>query len=303
VNAEAILDRVLASRPITAVTRRSADLVVLAYHGVDDRAQFGRHLDHLVDEYHPIDLDTALAGLDGAALPRGAALITFDDGERSVYTDGLPELERRGLPAVLFDVAGVLNSSLPFWWVEAAALLEAGQTSEHIPGRVRTEGSGAVVRYLKTVSDVRMDQILADLRRGADPVTTEQLTERELADIDRRGVRVENHSWLHPLLDMCSAARIENEIDMAHARLTDVLGRAPTVFAYPNGNVDDRVTAALAQRNYSAGFLFDHSTVGLPVADRLRLGRVRVNSTTSDDRFAAIVAGAHPLVHRLRGGA
>ena len=302
-NAERLVDRLLASGPVTRMSRRGHDLVVLAYHGVNDQAQFARHLDQLVAEHRPVDLADVLAALDGAPLPPGAVLITFDDGERTVLTAGLPELEARGLPAVLFDVPGVLDSSASFWWVEAETLLAAGRTSHLIPDRVAGSGPPGVIRYLKTVSAERMDAILDELRSGADPVETQQLTAHDLIELDQRGVRVENHSWSHPLLDLCSQERIDQEIDLAHDRLTEILDRPPTAFAYPNGNLDHRVTSALVERGYSGGFLFDHATVALPVDDRMRVSRVRVNSTTSDDRFAAVVSGAHPTLHRLRGGA
>jgi hypothetical protein len=52
---------------------------------------------------------------------------------------------------------------------------------------------------------------------------------------------------------------------------------------------------------YSAAFLFDHRHAR-PGSHALRISRLRVNSTTSIDRFAAILSGLHPAVHKARGG-
>jgi peptidoglycan/xylan/chitin deacetylase (PgdA/CDA1 family) len=67
-------------------------------------AVFAAHLETLRSGgWEVIDAATLVAGLaDPASLPERAALITFDDGHRSVREVGLPWLERHGFPAVLF---------------------------------------------------------------------------------------------------------------------------------------------------------------------------------------------------------
>jgi peptidoglycan/xylan/chitin deacetylase (PgdA/CDA1 family) len=63
--------------------------------------------------WQPIDLTTFVRGLEEPEkLPERAALITFDDGYRSVREIALPVLERFGYPAVLFmstDFVGHTN--------------------------------------------------------------------------------------------------------------------------------------------------------------------------------------------------
>jgi peptidoglycan/xylan/chitin deacetylase (PgdA/CDA1 family) len=64
--------------------------------------------------WQPVDGATFLRGLaEPGALPERAALITFDDGYRSVLEVALPWLERFGYPAVLFmptDFVGRTNT-------------------------------------------------------------------------------------------------------------------------------------------------------------------------------------------------
>lgn len=300
---ERTIDLMIGRGPIPAInrSRHRDDLVVLAYHGVDDRALFARHLDHLTRHFSVVGLDQVLGALSGAELPPSPVLITFDDGERTVLTAGLPELAQRDLPAVLFAVPGVLDSETPFWWVEAASLVEAGATTEHALGAT---SPAQVVRTLKHVANnIRLEaleQLRGTAARGA--VTTPQLTSDELVMLDRAGIRVENHSWSHPLLDHCSEAEIAQEIGDAADRLAALLGRPSTVFAYPNGNVDGRVAAELSRVGVEAAFLFDHHLSPIPPADPLHISRVRVNSTTSMNRFVAITSGVHSAVHAMRGG-
>jgi peptidoglycan/xylan/chitin deacetylase (PgdA/CDA1 family) len=84
--------------------------------------------------------------------------------------------------------------------------------------------------------------------------------------------------------------------------LTAVLGHAPRAFAYPNGNFDARAEQVLKEQAYQVAFLFDHRLTPTILADPLRISRLRVSTTTSLDRFAAIVSGLHPAVHHAQGG-
>lgn len=289
--------------PLPWLSRRTHrdHLAVLAYHGVEDRACFARHLDHLAAHHTVVSLDQVLAALNGGDLPPCPVLITFDDGERSVLTDGLPELEARSMPSVLFAIAGLVGSTDPFWWYEAEELVRRGGASETLRG---ASDPAAAVATMKRIPDAARLATLDELRLSAGGAahTQPQLTPNELSELDRRGMAVENHSWSHPLLDMCSDEKIAHEVEAAADRLEDILGRPVRAFAYPNGNVDERVAATVRGRGHTAGFLFDHRLAEWAPDDVLRISRVRVNSTTSIDRFAAIVSGVHPWFHGLRGG-
>ncbi|MFI6581859.1 polysaccharide deacetylase family protein [Embleya sp. NPDC050493] len=274
-------------------------LAVLGYHGISDPDTFAGQLDRLRRIARPVSLDeveTALA--TRRALPAKAVLLTFDDGERSILEHGLPLLRERGIPGVAYVVASAIDSGTPFWWHEADRLVAAGA---RVAGEPERSPSGWVA-YLKTVPQERRLRLLAALREGREPVRTEQLTGADLGTLESGGVRVENHSLTHPLLDRCSDADVRAEVVQAHERLTELLGRAPRSFAYPNGNWDVRAERLLTELGYRTGFLFDHR-LGPRLPDHpLRISRLRVGSNTRPDRFATILSGLHPALHALRGG-
>lgn len=98
----------------------SGSAVVLAYHAVGDLGDdplgeyavppgaLAEQLDDLARRgWEFVDLDTLLRALDGReSLPAKAALVTFDDAYADLLEAGLPVLEERGVPAVVFAVAG-----------------------------------------------------------------------------------------------------------------------------------------------------------------------------------------------------
>jgi peptidoglycan/xylan/chitin deacetylase (PgdA/CDA1 family) len=270
--------------------RAAGEVPIVAYHGIDDADMFTRQLDHLVRHHRPVSEGDVLAAVGGGRrLPEGAVLVTFDDGQRTVFDIALPLLRERGIPAVAYVVAGLLDTDTPYWWQEV----------EHL-----AVGNGRdVVRRLKRVPDAERLQAIEQLRRDAVSAVppTPQLRRDELAVLESAGIAVGNHSLTHPLLPHCDDATIAREVADAHALLTDALGHPPRSFAYPNGDCDDRSAAAVAAAGYELAFLFDHQLAAFPPADALRVSRVRVDSTTSIDRFRIILSGLHPALHRARG--
>jgi peptidoglycan/xylan/chitin deacetylase (PgdA/CDA1 family) len=298
------LDAALRWSPAQLVFRMRAarQLTVLAYHGVDDPDRFARQLDHLARVSRPVSLDDLTAALAGGRpLPERAVLLTFDDGEHSLLEAGLPLLRERGLPAVAFVVAGLLDTDQPFWWTEVEQLARAG--GGH--GPAAGPGAVALVRRLKSLPDGERLAVMAELRRTAPgaAVPVRQLRREELGLLESAGVAVGNHTLSHPILPRCGDGKVGHELGEAHRVLGEALGHPPSAFAYPNGDWDGRAERHLLELGYAAAFLFDHRVSPRQPGHRLRISRVRVNSDTGLDRFAAIVSGLHPAVHHARGGA
>ena len=95
--------------------------------------------------YVPVSLDEVRDHyVDGAPLPEGAVLITFDDGYRDNLENALPILRRHGYPAVIFVPIGFLEGDRPLPHEEAlrrsacATRRSAGTSSR----RSRPAGSG-----------------------------------------------------------------------------------------------------------------------------------------------------------------
>lgn len=301
------LDHALRRSPAQAYFHRRAAnrLAVLAYHGVDDRATFAHQLDFLVRTARSVSLEDVVAAAYGRRpLASHSVLITFDDGHRSVLDNAVPELTVRGIPAVAFLIAGSLDGEEPFWWVEVEQLVAAGARVGGVPAAVEAAPPATWVRWLKTVDDRARRTVIGRLRMSADRPAdrTPQLRGEELRALETAGIRVGNHTLTHPCLDRCDTEAVRREIRDSHAVLSAALGRAPSAFAYPNGNWDGRAEAELKAAGYEVGFLFDHRLSTTPQAAPFRISRLRVSDSTPTDRFATILSGLHPAVHHARGG-
>ena len=278
--------------------RTAGSLAVLAYHGVDHPERFAEHMDLVLRSMHPVSLDDVLdAAVGRRDLPARSVLVTLDDGHRSVLDHGAPILAERGIPSIAFIVAALVDTDEPYWWVEAEHLLRHGGRST----AVATRNPAEAVRLLKRMPNVDRQQVIDELRAAAPRPSQPQLRSAELRRLETAGVEIGNHTMSHPCLDTCDDATVVAEVDDAHRILTDILGKPPRAFAYPNGNWDPRAEAVLQDLDYQAAFRFDHRH-NPPDTHPLRLSRLRVNSDTTMDRFAVIVSGLHPALHRARGG-
>ncbi|MFC8722283.1 polysaccharide deacetylase family protein [Kitasatospora sp. NPDC057198] len=298
------IDALLRRSPLQPVFRARAArrLAVLAYHGIDDPGAFRAQMERLARTARPVGLEeVARAAEHRRPLPARSVLVTFDDGDRTVFTEALPVLVRLGIPAAAYVITDLIDGDQPYWWTEAAHLLgRGGGRAEALHGL----DPSAAVRRLKTLADGQRQLALAELRATAkhQAPRQRQLGRGELHTLAHAGVAIGNHTASHPCLDRCTDTDLDDQLVRAHDRLTHWMGRPPTSFAYPNGNYDPRADRVLRTLGYRTGFLFDHRHAELAPAHRLRISRLRVNSHTGRDRFDTILSGLHPAVHRLRGG-
>jgi peptidoglycan/xylan/chitin deacetylase (PgdA/CDA1 family) len=275
--------------PAYAPTRKNV-LRVLAYHTVPDPGAYERQLRYLRDHYAVVSLDDLLSHHHGGTpLPPRALLITFDDGDRTVYEHGLPLHRQYGLPAVLFVITGLIGTEEPFWWKKIELHYAA-------TGRPTTEARQKI-NELKTVTDGVRREFLAtlpDYRQA-------QLRPKELGELAQAGIAIANHTVTHPLIDRCSEDRMGQEVGRAADYLEGVDGAYPKVFAYPNGNANAVTEDILRREGIELAFLFDHRLTSLPLRNPLRLSRLRANTDDALPEFSAKVSGLHSLIyHRGR---
>lgn len=305
------LDAALARSPAQPLFlwRAARHLTVLAYHEISDGERFADHLDHLLALRRPISLEQLHRALDGGGLPRGAVLVTFDDGDPSVLEAAAPLLAERGIPGVVFVVTDLLDTESPPWWREAEELWGcSGRRAETgaLHGIVQGEAIGCpaeLVARLKDLPDAVRRTVLAQLRASASkPVTARrQLRRRELRELESQGVAVGSHTAGHPCLSRCDDSTLRREILTAHEVLEDALGHVPSSFAFPNGDTDPRAHSLLRELSYRSAFLFDHRLASWPPRDPLLISRIRVSSRASRDRFRILLSGLHSALHHCLG--
>ena len=86
-------------------------------------ANFAEQMDVVRRRRRPMRLAELTAQLKQGRCPRGAVVVTFDDGYRDNLLAALPVLEAFDVPATIFCTAGFIGRDESFWWDGLASLL------------------------------------------------------------------------------------------------------------------------------------------------------------------------------------
>ncbi len=243
------------------------------------------------------DMAAALAG--GGKVPNGAVALTFDDGYASNFELAFPVLREFALPATIFLTTGFLDGTDPLWFQQVDRALGPGRVAE-LPG---------ILARLKSLPDDEMRQEVARLEQASPPVRAEDippvmrpLTWDQAREMQNGGlVEFGGHTHRHPVLARCTSARQAEELRLCRERMTQELGRAPRLFAYPNGGAGD-YTAETLRIVADAGFEHAWTMINGRLAGGehpLELGRY--GSPGSVWEAEATVSGAFELVKKWRG--
>jgi peptidoglycan/xylan/chitin deacetylase (PgdA/CDA1 family) len=290
-----------AARPVSGV------LPILTYHRVDKPerspelypgligatpAEFDEQMRFLSSVYRPLSLPELLAIRRGEApLPPRAAMVTFDDGYRSVGQHAWPIMRRHGVPLTLFVPTAYPGDPMrAFWWDRLWSALgtEDGVLSTplgDLPVRTPAERLSAYRRlrgHLKSLPHERAMAIVDDLcgRSGAEAQGASVLGWDELRRLAGDGVAIVSHSRTHPLLDKMTSAEAGAEIRHSLEDLERELGPTPRAFAYPGGGVNSGVAAVLEEEGFDLAFLASRGLNDLSRPEWLRLRRINVGRSS-----------------------
>jgi peptidoglycan/xylan/chitin deacetylase (PgdA/CDA1 family) len=232
-----------------------------------DRAQFTQMLSWIREVCEVLPLGEAVAALRSGKLPSRAAAITFDDGYRNNLTLAKPLLVEAGLPATVFIAVDAVRTGV--MWndvaIEAARRWDAGVDLSDLgfdtqslqaaggAGRVDVLITGLKYRAI----DERAEVVAEIFRRtcGGSPERL-MLCESEVAQLAGDGIELGAHTIHHPILTRIPDDLAREEIQDSRNWLHEVTGRAPALFAYPNGrpgtDYDQRHVAMVADAGFNA---------------------------------------------------
>jgi len=295
-------------------------LTILAYHRVVERmpedypfdeevlsctrTEFEREMAFVREVFDVI----SFADLGGEGRPRGNPLIvTFDDGYKDNHDVALPVLEKLGLPATFFVTTGYIGSEQLPWWDEIAWVVKHARSSSlsvRAEGRTETlpvagaERRKAATSFLlglaKRVPDRERQALLGELRAQAPEPEGAQglmMTWVDVRDLVARGMEIGSHTASHAILGRVeSDEELASELRESKRRIEAETGRRVEAVSYPVGRasaVTDRVTRLTEEAGYRFGCVYEHGVNPIPLADRLRLRRVKAEVREDFHRFRA----------------
>ena len=313
------------------------DLRVLAYHRVRDPGDgfafdrelvsaspeaFHGQMAHLRDRFHPVTCREVVAALDGgAALPRDAVLVTFDDGYDDNHAIAFPILRETGVPATFFVATGHIDSGLPYAYDWLAHLVLTSRADRlRLPGlgfdaplpALPAERRALVVELLdrlKYLDDAGQQAVIAELEldcrrpRTAGHVDCQPMTWDQLREMQAGGMEIGGHGVHHRMLAKLPGHALRAEVAECQARLTAELGKPAIAFSYPVGGpdaYDARVVDAVREQGFRIGFTYV-SGASVPRAGmRYEFLRTGIEANIDAAWFEGMLALPEVFAHRTR---
>lgn len=249
--------------------RRSA---ILLYHRIAEPGpldpfhlcvspnHFEQHLQVLRKRTSVLSLKTLAEDGKLRRAPRGAMVVTFDDGYADNHRIARPLLERYDVPASIFITTGYIGSQREFWWDQlhrllldeapGSALLELellGRTYRwdlaDLPRRKRChdELHGLLQPMIHEQRQAVLDNIARRLLGQTPPPRASHrvMDEHELLELSRSPlIEIGAHTRTHPLLPSHPPEVQREEIVGSVNWLTKRLNRPITSLTFPHGAYD-----------------------------------------------------------------
>ena len=144
--------------------------IVLMYHRIGIPAvdpwqlsvspeNFERQIDILKSEREIVPLDWLVAKLRVGISPANTAAVTFDDGYADVLENGVPILQRLGVPATMFITTRAVSDPGVFWWDTLARIV---LQTDHLPSDLDLTVGGDHFRWeAKHASQTPVNRVFA----------------------------------------------------------------------------------------------------------------------------------------------
>jgi peptidoglycan/xylan/chitin deacetylase (PgdA/CDA1 family) len=240
---------------------------------------FEQHLDWIGRHYEFVSLDQIG---DRLGSTRPTAAIAFDDGYSDVYHHAFPLLVKKGIPATVFVVTGLVGTQQMqihdnLYLLLQSAFSNERQTSRQVVellrdadivmpgmetiGRMQPNAFSVMAALLDTVPQTevrRMIQVL-EARFGLGESHDDGLSSLSwemLEEMKSAGMTIGSHTRTHPLLTNESREKVIEETTRSRRDLEDRLCMKVQHFAYPDGRYNPDAIAAVA----AAGYRFAYGT-------------------------------------------
>ncbi|MCB0736454.1 MAG: polysaccharide deacetylase family protein [Bacteroidetes bacterium] len=223
--------------------------VVVLFHRPLSKEWFQNAIETLERYFQIISVNDFHQQLLAKSLKR-KCLITFDDGDKSVYENAYPVLKSKGYQAILFVSPQIIQTQKNYWFQEIGQMNKLRQRAfyKDIYHYDIKDGEVGVTERLKSKKYCEIEQFVAQILKEIES-KPQNLTPNQFLEMIQEGVIVPGaHTINHPILKNESLTNAENEIIQSVIELEKMVGNKVKYFAYPNGvpNLD------FTKREYNA---------------------------------------------------
>ena len=194
----------------------------------------------------PDDLNTIIN--QDLPFPKGAVLMTADDGWQGNESNLVAVAEKYQVPVTIFVSTEAVEDGA-YWW---AYLEKAKDINLAIPAK----------SSLKMIMNDKRASLINEIKRQT-KVERQAMTIEQIQKISRsKYVTIGGHTHTHPILINCRREQLYHELHISKQKLEAWTGKEINYFAYPNGDFGDREMRALHELGYKLAFTSEPHQTG-----------------------------------------
>jgi len=185
------------------------------------------------------DLDRIIQGVQ--AFPKGAVLITVDDGWQSNERNIIETARKYCIPVTVFISTDPIEKGV-FWW------------SYWANNKSKIGANKQSVEALKKVPNtIRLLEV--EKKKKATFVERNALTIEQIKNaVSSEYITIGSHTHTHPILTNCNDNEVHSELHSSKQKLESWIGKEVKYFAYPNGDHNFREKQILKELKYRLAF-------------------------------------------------
>lgn len=173
--------------------------------------------------------------------PKGAVVITIDDGWKSNLDNIVPVAVQNHVPVSIFVSTEVVEKGNGYWWSYIMEARKMGLSKES-------------VEFFKTLDNEDRIKLIEETKSKIQ-LTREALTIDQVKEISKNQyVSIGSHSLSHPILPRCSNAESKREIAESKSVIEQWIQKDVRYFAFPNGDYSNREISFLKRFGYTLAF-------------------------------------------------
>ena len=175
------------------------------------------------------------------AFPKGAVLVTLDDGWETNKGNVVEVANALKFPVSLFITTNPMETGEPFWW-------------SYVKEANRLRLTKYPVSYFKNISNIERLKYINEIKTKVS-LKREAINPNNLIEIAKsKYITIGSHTVTHPILNMCNDEESSFEINESKRRLENILETKVESFAYPNGDFSLREIKFLKKAGYEIAF-------------------------------------------------
>jgi peptidoglycan/xylan/chitin deacetylase (PgdA/CDA1 family) len=316
-----------------AVSASMSAVYIFCYHAVVDEplpirdwcfldsSSFRWQMEQLRARFEIVSLSEAARLISTNTVDRPLAVVTFDDGFLNFYQCAFPILKELSIPSTVFVATGFVDSDETPWFcrlhkaITETSISDLLWRGERLDLRTPSSRALASQRLQQDLKALEHVSLLGELQRviitlGCNPDEPipstspyRMLSSEHLRELQRSGlVELGAHTVSHTILSKLGREQRKSEIRRSIEAIEGITAAPCTLFAYPNGELDDYGEQDI-RTAFECGIttaVSSHAGVAVNGSSVMELRRLPIGSNISNREFVALF-GYHDVVSAQAG--